>query len=131
MPLELEGTAHALFRLGTCPGATDTGALRTDLAASDAAAEVYEINADKQQKYYLLICHRADEEKVQEVLRPYNFSATVFQGVTGTAAENVDALEKLLAGNRAAQAEAASSIAQKAGSRDELRMYVEIGRAHV
>lgn len=131
MPLELEGTAHALFRLGTCPGATDTGALRTDLAASDAAAEVYEINADKQQKYYLLICHRADEEKVQEVLRPYNFSATVFQGATGTAAENVDALEKLLAGNRAAQAEAASSITQKAGSRDELRMYVDRLNAEV
>ena len=131
MPLELEGTAHALFRLGTCPGATDTGALRTDLAASDAAAEVYEINTDKQQKYYLLICHRADEEKVQEVLRPYNFSATVFQGVTGTAAENVDALEKLLAGNRAAQAEAASSITQKAGSRDELRMYVDRLNAEV
>ena len=131
MPLELEGTAHALFRLGTCPGATDTGALRTDLAASDAAAEVYEINADKQQKYYRLICHRADAEKVQEVLRPYNFSATVFQGVTGTAAENVDALEKLLAGNRAAQAEAASSITQKAGSRDELRMYVDRLNAEV
>nr|WP_325196788.1 V-type ATP synthase subunit I [uncultured Oscillibacter sp.] len=131
MPLELEGTAHTLFRLGTCPGATDTGALRTDLAASDAAAEVYEINADKQQKYYLLICHRDDEEKVQEVLRPYNFSAVVFQGVTGTAAENVDALEKLLAGNRAAQAEAASSITQKAGSRDELRMYVDRLNAEV
>ena len=78
-----------------------------------------------------MICHRADEEKVQEVLRPYNFSATVFQGATGTAAENVDALEKLLAGNRAAQAEAASSITQKAGSRDELRMYVDRLNAEV
>ena len=125
MPLELEGTEHVLFRLGTCPGATDTGALRTALAASDAAAEVYEVNADKQQKYYLLICHRADEETALEILRPYNFSATAFQGVAGTAAENVDMLEKQLAENRAAQEASAASISQKAGDREALRMYVD------
>ena len=131
MPLELEGTAHAVFRMGVCPGSTDTGAMKTELAAADAAAELYEISADKQQKYFLVICHRQDEEAVMEVLRPHNFSVTTFQNVTGTAAENVDALEKLLAGNRAAQAEAASSIAQKAGSRDELRMYVDRLNAEV
>ena len=125
MPLELEGTEHVLFRLGTCPGATDTGALRTALAASDAAAEVYEVNADKQQKYYLLICHRADEETALEILRPYNFSATAFQGVAGTAAENVDMLEKQLAENRAAQEASVASISQKAGDREALRMYVD------
>ena len=125
MPLELEGTEHVLFRLGTCPGATDTGALRTALAASDAAAEVYEVNTDKQQKYYLLICHRADEETALEILRPYNFSATAFQGVAGTAAENVDMLEKQLAENRAAKEASAASISQKAGDREALRMYVD------
>jgi len=88
MPLEQEGTAHTIFRLGVCPASTDTGALRTKLTA-ETAAEIYELSADKQQKYYLLICHREDEEAVQEILRPYNFSATTFQNVTGTAAENV------------------------------------------
>lgn len=131
MPLELEGTEHVLFRMGTCPGATDTGALRTALAASDAAVEVYEVNADKQQKYYLLICHRADEDTVLEVLRPYNFSVATFQGVAGTAAENVDALEKQLAENRAAQEAAAAAIAQRTGDREALRMYVDRLNAEV
>ena len=131
MPLELEGTEHVLFRLGTCPGATDTGALRTALAASDAAVEVYEINADKQQKYYLLICHRSDEDAVLEVLRPYNFSVVTFQGVAGTAAENVDALEKQLAENRAAQESSAAAITEKAGDLEELRMYVDRLNAEV
>ena len=63
LPLEQEGTAHTVFRMGVCPGTTDTGAIRTELAAADAAAELYEINADKQQKYYLLILHREEEEK--------------------------------------------------------------------
>ena len=131
MPLELEGTEHVLFRLGTCPGATDTGALRTALVASDAAVEVYEINADKQQKYYLLICNRSDEDAVLEVLRPYNFSVVTFQGVVGTAGENVDALEKQLAENRAAQESSAAAITEKAGDLEALRMYVDRLNAEV
>ena len=125
LPLEQEGTAHTVFRMGVCPGTTDTGAIRTELAAADAAAELYEINADKQQKYYLLILHREEEEKVQEILRPFNFSATAFQNVTGTAAENVEQLDKLLAENRRRQEEATAAIVQSAEDRDALRMYVD------
>ena len=123
LPLEQTGTEHVLFRLGVCPGATDTGTVRTALA--DAAAELYEVFADKQQKYYLLLCHRAEEENVQELLRPFNFSAVAFQGVTGTAAENLDALDRQLAENRQAQEAAAAVIAGEAGSRDMLRLYLD------
>ena len=49
MPLELEGTASVLFRMGVCPGGADTGAIKTELAAADAAAELYELSAHKQQ----------------------------------------------------------------------------------
>ena len=125
LPLEREGTAHTVFRMGVCPGATDTGAIRTELAAADAAAELYEINADKQQKYYLLILHRSEEEKVQEILRPFNFSATAFQNVTGTAAENVEELDRKLAENRRQQEAATAAIVQSAEDRDALRMYVD------
>ena len=125
MPLEKEGTAHTVFRMGVCPGSTDTGAIRAELAAADAAAELYEINADKQQKYYLLILHRSEEEKVQEILRPFNFSVTTFQNVTGTAAENVAELDRLLAENRRRQEEATAAIVQGAEDRDALRMYVD------
>ena len=125
LPLEREGTAHTVFRMGVCPGATDTGAIRTELAAADAAAGLYEINADKQQKYYLLILHRSEEEKVQEILRPFNFSATAFQNVTGTAAENVEELDRKLAENRRRQEAATAAIVQSAEDRDALRMYVD------
>ena len=125
LPLERGGTVHTVFRMGVCPGATDTGAIRTELTAADAAAELYEINADKQQKYYLLILHRAEEEKVQEILRPFNFSATAFQNVTGTAAENVEELDRQLAENRRRQEEATAAIVQSTEDRDALRMYVD------
>ena len=123
LPLEQTGTAHTLFRLGVCPGSTDTGAVRA--ALGDSAAELYEVSGDKQQRYYLLICHRAEEEQVQELLRPFNFSAVVFQGVEGTAAENADTLDRPLAENRKAQEAAAAAIVEDAGARDALRLYLD------
>lgn len=125
MPLEQEGTAHTAFRLGVCPGSTDTGAVRTELAAADAAAELYEVSADKQQKYYLVVYHRTEEETVQEVLRLHSFSVTGFQNVTGTAAENVQKLDQQLAENRKAQETATAAIVQSAESRDALRLYAD------
>ena len=122
-PLEMEGTEHVLFLPGVCPGATDTGAVRTALA--DAAAELYEISADKQQKYYFLLCHRAEERTVQEALRPFNFSAVGFQGLTGTAAENIAALDRQLAENRRAREAAEAVIAGEGHSRDLLRLYLD------
>lgn len=125
LPLEQGGTANTVFRLGVCPGATDTGAVRTALAASGAAAEIFEINADKQQKYYLLVFHRADEAEVQELLRPYNFSAVAFQHIRGTAAENVQELDGRLAENRKAQEAAVSAVCDRAGDRETLRLYAD------
>ncbi len=89
LPLERSGTAHTIFRLGVCPGQTDVGAIRVQMEAEGLAAELYEISADKLQKYLLVIVHRGDEEKTQELLRPFGFSAVTFQGMTGTAAENI------------------------------------------
>ena len=123
MPLELEGTAHTVIRMGVCPGGTDVGAIRTALA--DTAADIYEVSADEQQTYCLLVCHRADEEAVQELLRPYSFSVTAFQGMRGTAAENLDRLERELEENRKAQEAAAAIIAESSADQNVLRLYAD------
>lgn len=123
MPLELGGTENAVFRLGVFPGAADVAAIRNELA--DVAAELYEISADKQQRYCLLIAHRAEEEKALEILRPHGFSVTAFQGVTGTAAENAAALDKALEENRTRRQEAEAAIAALAPMRDKLRLYAD------
>ena len=123
MPLELGGTAHAAFRLGVLPGAADPAAIRNELA--DTAAELYEVSADRQQRCCLLIVHRAEEEKALEVLRPHGFSVTAFQGVTGTAAENVAALDQSLEDNRRRRQEAEAAIAALAPEREALRLYTD------
>ena len=125
MPLDQEGTAHTVFRMGVCPAGTDTGTVRNELAATETAAELYEISEDKQQKYYWLICHKADEEKVMEILRPHNFSVTAFQNLSGTAGENLQTLEAQAAENRKGQEAATAAIVASAEGREALRLYAD------
>ena len=99
------------------------------MEAEGLAAELYEISADKLQKYLLVIVHRGDEEKTQELLRPFGFSAVTFQGMTGTAAENIRSLERDLEANKKAQDDAAAVIAAGAENRDALRIYADRLRA--
>lgn len=125
LPLERQGTAHVLFRLGVCPGAVDVGAIRMELDAVHACGELLEVSGDKMQRYLLLICHRADEEQVMELLRPKGFSAVTFPEITGTAAENLDRLHRELTENLASQQETVAAIAACAGARDALRVYAD------
>ena len=125
VPLERQGTEHVLFRLGVVPGGADVGMIRNELAAADAAAELLEVSADKQQHYLFLLCHRADEEKAMEVLRPRGFSAVTFPEVSGTAAENLRRLDRELEANRKHQADTEAAITGCASSRDALRLYAD------
>ena len=127
VPLECEGTAHTVFRTGVCPSGTDTGAMRVDL--SQTLSEVYEISTDKQQTYYFIVFHKADEVDVMEHLRFYNFSVTDLRAVHGTAAENVEEIGRLLAENEKAQQAAQEAIAALAEERHVLQLYVERLRA--
>lgn len=123
VPLENQGTAHVLFRMGVCPGSTDTGAVRQ--ALGQHAAEIFEVGADKQQTYYFLICLRAEEQDVMESLRPFNFSAVTFQDVTGTAEENLRSLDALLAENETSRKATEAEIVKNAPERDALRLYAD------
>ena len=129
VPLEAEGTANSVFRLGVCPGNTDTAAIRSALAAEDLAAEIYEVSADRQQKYYFLMFYRKQEEQVHEVLRPYNFSATSFSGISGTAADHSRKLAEQVEEIRSRQKALEEEIGRRAPERDALRLYVDQLRA--
>ncbi len=125
MPLEQGETANAVFRLAVCPAAVDVGELRVQIDAAELAAGIFDVSADKQQRYCLLVFHREEEATLLELLRPHGFSVTDFRGNTGTAAENVERLERQLAENRAAQEKARSAIAEKADDWESLRLYAD------
>ena len=119
------GTEHVLFRLMVCPGAVDLGEVKTDLSASDAAAELLEVSGEKHQRCALFICHRADEEAALEVLRPRGFSVTTFQDVEGTAEENLRQIAQELVENRNQQETETRAIIAFGEARDALRVYAD------
>ena len=123
MPLELTGTVHTAFLPGVCPAAADLGALRQ--ALGETACELLEISADKQQRYCLLVCHRAEEAQALDILRTRGFSAVSFQGLTGTPAENLRRLEGELQENRGRQAETADTLRKSGADWDTLRLYAD------
>ena len=123
MPLELTGTVHTAFLPGVCPAAADLGALRQ--ALGETACELLEISTDKQQRYCLLVCHRAEEAQALDILRTRGFSAVSFQGLTGTPAENLRRLEGELQGNRGRQAETADALRKSGADWDTLRLYAD------
>ena len=123
LPLEAEGTEHVLFRLGTCPRGADLGELRVEL--ENLPAELLEISSDRQQRYLLLVCHRAEEEPVMDLLRGHGFSAAAFPGIQGTSAEELGRIEGRMEEVRRRQAEAEDAVAQAAGQRDTLQTYTD------
>ena len=126
VPLDLVGTAKTRLRLGVCPAGIDPGAIRNVLAAGELAAELYEVSADRQQTYLLLLVHREDEGAVLEALRPFNFSAVSFpEDTTGTPAENTARLDRHLEENRAAREAAEQRIRDAAADREALRLYAD------
>ena len=125
LPLELTGTAKSRMRLGVFSANTDTGAARNALAAEAIAAELLEVNADRQQTYLCLIVHKDEEAAALEALRPFGFSAVTFPGYTGTASENLDRLGRELAENHTRQDEAETLIRQATPDRDAMRLYAD------
>lgn len=125
MPLETKDTAHVIFRLGVCPGAADLGVIRTKLEAEETAAELLEVSSSKLQHNLLLICHRADEERTMNLLRTFGFSATAFQGYTGTPAENLDRLAGEITENDRLQQEAEDAIRACADAKEALQIYTD------
>ncbi len=125
VPLEHHGSAHTVCRLEVCPAAVELDAVRSELAAAEAAAELWEVSADKQQRYVFLLCLRDDEEKTQEILRAHGFSVTALSAQEGTARENIAHQDELLAANRAAQQSQVAALEKSEVNRDMLRLYAD------
>lgn len=123
VPLEQEDTRHVLFRMCVCPAAVEVGLLRAEM--SDLAAELIPASADREQQYLFLLCHRAEEQAVMEILRPHGFSVVSFQDCVGTPAENLDRIDRDLDTNRKEQERITAEIAGRKDARDALRRYAD------
>ena len=125
MPMELQESAHAVFRPCVFPSAVDLEGLRTQLSAQELPAELIEISQDRQQRYVLLICHKSAQEDVTNLLRESGFSAVAFPEPSGTTAEAMKGIEEELDYCRRKREETKAELAACGEDKDTLQLYLD------
>jgi len=121
VPLEVKGTAHADLLLGTVPSTVDFNAMAGALAEAAEASDVRELSSDREQKYLEILVHRACRQQALDALRGFGFSFAQLKDLTGTAAENIRALDAQLREIGSEREREIAAIRDLGPCRDELK----------
>lgn len=89
LPLETTHTRHTVVLLGTVSAQTDVASLLQAAAEATDEAEVKPISEDRQSRYLLIFVHKQAQAALMPVLREAGFAQRTFDGVSGTAEENL------------------------------------------
>ena len=122
LPLETLGTQHTRILLGTVPAQTDLEALRARVFEAANEVQLEQISADQQSLYLLVFVHKCAAEAVGAALREAGFALTTFDGVQGTAAENIRRTDEAIAACEQQDAEKLAELTALAEQKSALQL---------
>lgn len=122
LPLETLGTQHTRILLGTVPAQTDLEALRAKVFETADEVQLEQISADQQSRYLLVFVHKCAAEAVGAALREAGFALTTFDGVQGTAAENIRRTDEAIAACEQQDAEKLTELTALAAQKPALQL---------
>ena len=122
LPLETLGTQHTRILLGTVPAQTDLEALRAKVFEAADEVQLEQISADQQSLYLLVFVHKCAAEAVGAALREAGFALTTFDGVQGTAAENIRRTDEAIAAGEQQDAEKLAELTALAAQKSALQL---------
>ena len=122
LPLETLGTQHTRILLGTVPAQTDLEALRAKVFEAADEVQLEQISADQQSLYLLVFVHKCAAEAVGAALREAGFALTTFDGVQGTAAENIHRTDEAIAACEQQDAEKLAELTALAEQKSALQL---------
>ena len=122
LPLETLGTQHTRILLGTVPAQTDLEALRAKVFEAADEVQLEQISADQQSLYLLVFVHKCAAEAVGAALREAGFALTTFDGVQGTAAENICRTDEAIAACEQQDAEKLAELTALAEQKSALQL---------
>jgi len=122
LPLETLGTQHTRILLGTVPAQTDLEALRAKVFEAADEVQLEQISADQQSLYLLVFVHKCAAEAVGAALREAGFALTTFDGVQGTAAENIRRTDGAIAACEQQDAEKLAELTALAEQKSALQL---------
>ena len=122
LPLETLGTQHTRILLGTVPAQTDLEALRAKVFEAADEVQLEQISADQQSLDLLVFVHKCAAEAVGAALREAGFALTTFDGVQGTAAENIRRTDEAIAACEQQDAEKLAELTALAEQKSALQL---------
>lgn len=94
VPLEFSGTELTSAWLLTCPAETPLEDVQAALAAAADETAVYAGSVDTALHYFLVICHKTRADEALAAMKPLGVAQVSFRGMTGTAKENIEAIDR-------------------------------------
>ena len=89
VPLEMTGDGTISVIFGTIPARADYAAMEGAVLSASDMASLTDAGADRELRYFLLVCHASVESACTEAMRPYGFSRANLKDWTGTAEDNI------------------------------------------
>ena len=134
LPLSMGSTATTRITLGMLPAAADLGEAQKALAEAAPESQMYEISADREQHYVLLICMKDELTEALAALRTFGFTLANLGGTPGTAKQNIDSAQQQIADVIRKREQAEADIAAFAPHRDAFKLCIDrasvrLGRA--
>ena len=134
LPLSMGSTATTRITLGMLPAAADFGEAQETLEEAAPESQMYEISADREQHYVLLICMKDELTEALAALRTFCFTLANLGGTPGTAKQNIDSAQQQIADVIRKREQAEAGIAAFAPHRDAFKLCVDrasvrLGRA--
>ncbi len=122
--LDFSGTQMTRLILGAVRAQVNLAEVEQSLQSAAPEADVFCVSADQEQQYLELICLRSEEQAALEALRQYGF-AIASLGVSGTAAENIAAIDGQLKDLARERQELKEKIAAQRGQRPAVERCID------
>ncbi|MCI8913244.1 MAG: V-type ATP synthase subunit I [Lawsonibacter sp.] len=94
LPLETSSTPQVTIQLGTLPANLPMGQAEGAVQTGGELVQLTEVSAGRDFRCCTLVCHASQSEAVLETLKSLGWSRANLRDWTGTAAENLDRLER-------------------------------------
>jgi V/A-type H+-transporting ATPase subunit I len=125
LPLEVTETEATKLTYFTLPAAAVVGEIQTALAQAAPMAELIQAGSDKELQYFLLVCHKQQQQQAMDALKPFSVSTVSFKDFTGTPAENIKNIDRELARLTREREDLAKEIAGYSGERKALQISLD------
>lgn len=124
-PLETGSTREVAVLFGGVSVRSDMDEVARELAAATDLCQMIPAGKDREMQYLLLLCHKDAEEPALEVLKRHGFTRSTLRGWTGTARENMAALDKRLGELPGEIAAAKEAIVAQTPHRDAIKRAID------